>query len=79
MVASKRDAIAAIIEMNPTANPVFLSEFSKGELEQYLDRLGRAIEAACPDDRFTGRLPASPTSSPYDDPGDSARFDDGQW
>lgn len=58
MVASKRDAIAAIIERNPTANPAFLSEFSKGELEQYLDRLGRAIEA---DDDFESLHPRHPT------------------
>jgi hypothetical protein len=51
MVASKRDAIAAIIEMNPTANPVFLSEFSKSDLEHYLDRLGRAIETEDESDR----------------------------
>jgi len=43
MVASKRDAIAAIIGLNPTAKPAFLAEFSKDDLERYLDRLGRVI------------------------------------
>jgi len=45
MVASKRDAIAAIMGLNPTAKPTFLAEFSKDDLERYLDRL----------DRVTGR------------------------
>ena len=44
MVASKRDAIAAIMGLNPTARPTFLAEFSKDDLEQYLARLGRVIE-----------------------------------
>ncbi len=72
MVASKRDAIAAIIEMNPTASPVFLSEFSKSDLEQYLDRLGRAIEADDHHDRLREELPASPTDSERDDQSDES-------
>ncbi len=66
MVASKSDAIAAIMEMNPTANPIFLSEFSKSDLEQYLDRLGRVIDTEHHHDRLTNDFPASPSDSTQD-------------
>lgn len=53
MVASKQDAISAIMGLNPTANPTFLAEFSKDDLERYLSRLGRVIDAENPTPRFT--------------------------
>jgi len=68
MVASKRDAIAAIIGLNPTAKPTFLAEFSKDDLERYLDRLGRVI--GC-EDRGTPIDRGSPLC-PDLSPGDSA-------
>lgn len=66
MVASKSDAIAAIMEMNPTANPAFLSEFSKSDLEQYLDRLGRVIDTVQHHHRLAGDFPSSPGGSAPD-------------
>jgi hypothetical protein len=54
MVASKRDAISAILGLNPTADPAFLAEFSKDDLEQYLSRLGRIIELDEGPSRFLG-------------------------
>jgi len=56
MVASKQDAISAIMGLNPTANPTFLAEFSKDDLERYLSRLGRVIDADDPTPRFTHDL-----------------------
>ena len=38
----KGDIIAEIMKLNPTADPGFLSEFSNGELSDYLDRLANA-------------------------------------
>lgn len=46
----KGDTIAAIMKLNPTADPGFLSEFSNGELSDYLDRLANARGAATPAD-----------------------------
>jgi hypothetical protein len=57
---SKSDTIAAIVRLNPTVNPVFLSEFSGEELEAYRMRLepvaakrglpvGAAVEAEAVD------------------------------
>jgi len=48
MVVSKQDAITAIMGLNPTASPTFLAEFSKADLERYLTRLGRVIDADDP-------------------------------
>ncbi len=61
MVASKRDAIAAIMGLNPTARPTFLAEFSKDDLEQYLDRLGRVIECDRGVTPFASEFPATTT------------------
>lgn len=61
MVASKRDAIAAIMGLNPTAKPTFLAEFSKDDLEQYLARLGRVIEFEDGVTRFASEFPAATT------------------
>ena len=36
---SKSDTISAIVQLNPTVNPVFLSEFSGEELDAYRSRL----------------------------------------
>lgn len=60
MVASKREAIAAIMGLNPTAKPDFLAEFSKDDLEQYLARLGRVIEC---DDGVTHCASAFPATT----------------
>lgn len=60
MVASKQDAISAIMGLNPTANPTFLAEFSKDDLEQYLSRLGRVIDADDPTPRLTQDLMDGP-------------------
>ena len=38
---TKSDTIAAIIEFNATADPVFLAGFSNDELDEYLHRLRR--------------------------------------
>ena len=35
----KADTIAAIVKLNPSANPAFLASFSSEELHEYLDRL----------------------------------------
>ena len=35
----KSDTIAAIVRINPTANPEFLAQFSNRELDEYLHRL----------------------------------------
>ena len=35
----KGDTISAIRQLNPTADPTFLSEFSVEDLQAYLDRL----------------------------------------
>ena len=35
----KSDIIAAILNLNPTADPVFLAEFSNAQLDEYLRRL----------------------------------------
>jgi len=61
MVASKRDAIAAIIGLNPTAKPTFLAEFSKDDLEQYLARLDRVIGRKDGVTRFESQFPAATT------------------
>ncbi len=62
MVASKRDAIAAIMGLNPTAKPTFLAEFSKDDLEQYLARLGRVIECDRGVARFASEFPGATTA-----------------
>jgi hypothetical protein len=36
---TKTDAIAAIVKLNPTANPTFLAGFSNDDLLEYLRRL----------------------------------------
>ena len=36
---TKTDAIAAILRLNPTADPMFLSGFPADELSDYLQRL----------------------------------------
>lgn len=36
---TKTDAIAAIVKLNPTANPMFLAGFSNDDLLDYLHRL----------------------------------------
>ena len=36
---SKSDTIEAIVNLNPTAKPEFLAEFSNDDLHQYLHRL----------------------------------------
>jgi hypothetical protein len=41
----KSDTIAAIMELNPTANPAFLAEFSVYELGDYLHRLTNVTES----------------------------------
>ena len=61
MVASKRDAIAAIMGLNPTAKPTFLAEFSKDDLERYLDRLGRVIDYEDGVSRSTSEFPSAAT------------------
>ena len=35
----KSDTIAAILQINPTASPEFLTQFSNRELDEYLQRL----------------------------------------
>ena len=35
----KSDTLSAIMELNPTARPTFLAEFSNEDLLRYLDRL----------------------------------------
>lgn len=40
---SKSDTISAIIQLNATVNPVFLSEFSGEELEAYRSRLETVV------------------------------------
>ena len=39
----KNETIAAIVDLNPTANPSFLAEFSGGQLCEYLFRLTAAM------------------------------------
>ncbi len=39
MTMSKNDTLSAIMELNETARPDFLVEFSNDELARYLDRL----------------------------------------
>ena len=41
----KSDTIAAIMELNPTANPAFLAEFSVYELGDYLGRLTNVTDS----------------------------------
>lgn len=41
----KSDTIAAIMELNPTANPAFLAEFTVYELGDYLHRLTKVTES----------------------------------
>jgi hypothetical protein len=41
----KSDTIEAIMQLNPTARPTFLAEFSNSELGDYLRRLARATES----------------------------------
>ena len=40
---SKSDTISAIVQLNPTVNPVFLSEFSGEELDAYRSRLETVV------------------------------------
>ena len=44
----KCDTIAAIMKLNPTADPGFLAEFSNGELSEYLQRLANVRGASTP-------------------------------
>lgn len=39
LMMPKMDIITAIVNINPTANPTFLSRFSNKELGEYLERL----------------------------------------
>ena len=43
-MTAKSDTIVAIMELNPTANPAFLAEFSNDELWEYLYRLAERTE-----------------------------------
>ena len=43
---TKSDTIDAIQSLNPTASRMFLAEFSKAELTEYLQRLDRRSEAS---------------------------------
>ena len=47
----KSDTISAIIEINPSANPSFLAEFSNQELEEYLHRLRQVPRTSLPLDQ----------------------------
>lgn len=42
---SKPDTIEEITRLSPTANPSFLAEFSKEELNEYLERLNCVTES----------------------------------
>jgi len=39
MASGKNTTVERIMELNPTANPAFLAEFSQSDLQCYLDRL----------------------------------------
>lgn len=49
---SKPDTIEEITRLSPTVNPSFLAEFSKEELNEYLERLNRVTEV----DPFSRRV-----------------------
>jgi len=54
----KSDTIAAILRLNPTADPEFLVEFSNAELIDYLRRLeGLRIQRAPQAQRAVGTPP----------------------
>ncbi len=49
----KTDTLTAIMDLNPTATPEFLSEFTNEQLSGYLDRLNRVF-AGDPDEASVG-------------------------
>ena len=54
----KSDTITAIMDLNPTANPAFLAEFSVYELGDYLRRLANAADSRTPTIRTHVERPA---------------------
>ena len=55
----KSDTITAIMDLNPTANPAFLAEFSVYELGDYLRRLANAADSRPPTIRTHVERPAT--------------------
>ena len=45
---TKRELVAAITDLNPTATPSFLAKFQEDDLAQYLEHLTWAAQAATP-------------------------------
>ncbi len=62
---TKNEAITAIIRLNTTANPNFLAEFSKLELEQYLSRLQQRSNPTVAHIRRDRRRSTKKTTSPH--------------
>ncbi|HNQ23189.1 MAG TPA: hypothetical protein PKK06_08860 [Phycisphaerae bacterium] len=48
----KSDLVTAIGELNPTAEPAFLAEFSCAELTGYLERLRASAHRPARDDQY---------------------------
>ena len=66
---SKSDTIEAIVNLNPTAKPEFLAEFSNDDLHQYLHRLAFLPHTADEEADTTGTIEIG-DRAPQRDPSD---------